>query len=114
MDGTRGNSLFPFEVLTDVVALFGTDYQKRRYLPRLAKGEPRGGICLSEPNAGTDLQALQTVARRDGDVYRVSGSKMWVTNGIYAQIFLLLAKTDRFRATAPSRHVGVHHRKGAR
>jgi alkylation response protein AidB-like acyl-CoA dehydrogenase len=81
-------------VLADVLVRYGTDEQKRRFLPRLAKGEPRGGICLSEPNAGTDLQSISTVARRDGDVYRVTGSKMWVTNGRYAELFLLLAKTD--------------------
>src|SRR5262245_36325759 len=68
-------------VLCNVLVRYGTDDQKQRYLPRLAKGEPRGGICLSEPNAGTDLQAISTKARRDGDHYRVDGSKMWVTNG---------------------------------
>jgi hypothetical protein len=81
-------------VLCDVLVRYGTDEQKQQYLPRLANGEPRGGICLSEPNAGTDLQAISTRARRDGDSYRVDGSKMWVTNGRRAQLFLLLAKTD--------------------
>jgi alkylation response protein AidB-like acyl-CoA dehydrogenase len=81
-------------VLCDVLAQYGTDDQKARFLPRLAKGEPRAGICLSEPNAGTDLQAITTTARRDGDAYVVDGSKMWVTNGRRAQVFLLLAKTD--------------------
>ena len=91
-------------VLADVLVRYGTEDQKRRFLPRLAKGEPRGGICLSEPNAGTDLQSITTVARRDGDVYRVTGSKMWVTNGRYGQIFLLLAKTD---VTAAPAHRGM-------
>ena len=81
-------------VLSDVLVRYGTDAQKQQFLPRLAKGDPRGGICLSEPNAGTDLQSISTVARRDGDVYRVTGSKMWVTNGRHAQVFLLLARTD--------------------
>jgi alkylation response protein AidB-like acyl-CoA dehydrogenase len=81
-------------VLCDVLVRYGTDEQKRRFLPRLASGEPRGGICLSEPDAGTDLQAITTTARRDGDTYRVDGSKMWVTNGRRAQVFLLLAKTN--------------------
>jgi alkylation response protein AidB-like acyl-CoA dehydrogenase len=81
-------------VLCDVLVRFGTEDQKQRFLPRLAKGEPRGGICLSEPNAGTDLQAITTMARHDGDTYYVTGSKMWVTNGRHGQIFLLLAKTD--------------------
>jgi alkylation response protein AidB-like acyl-CoA dehydrogenase len=81
-------------VLCDVLVRYGTDEQKRRFLPRLARGEPRGGICLSEPDAGTDLQAITTTARRDGDTYHVDGSKMWVTNGRRAQVFLLLAKTN--------------------
>jgi len=81
-------------VLCDVLVRFGTDEQKQRCLPGLAKGEPRGGICLSEPNAGTDLQAISTVARREGETYYVTGSKMWVTNGRYGETFLLLAKTD--------------------
>jgi len=91
-------------VLCDVLVRYGTDEQKRRFLPRLAKGEPRGGICLSEPNAGTDLQAITTGARRDGSEYRVTGSKMWVTNGRYGQVFLLLAKTD---PTATPAHRGM-------
>ena len=63
-------------VLADVLVRYGIEDQKRRFLPRLATGETRGGICLSEPNAGTDLQSISTVALRDGDSYRVSGSKM--------------------------------------
>jgi len=81
-------------VLCDVLVQFGTAEQKQRFLPRLAKGEPRGGACLSEPNAGTDLQAIATTAQRKGDTYYATGSKMWVTNGRYGEIFLLLAKTD--------------------
>jgi len=89
-------------VLCDVVVRYGTDDQKRQFLPRLAKGEPRGGIALSEPNAGTDLQSISTVALRDDAGYRVTGSKMWVTNGRHGQLFLLLAKTDP-HATPPHR-----------
>jgi len=91
-------------VLCDVLVRFGTEDQKQRFLPRLAKGEPRGGICLSEPNAGTDLQAITTVARRNGDAYYITGSKMWVTNGRHGQIFLLLVKTD---PTAQPPHRGM-------
>jgi len=91
-------------VLCDVLVRYGTDEQKRQFLPRLARGEPRGGICLSEPNAGTDLQAITTTAHRDGASYSVNGSKMWVTNGRRAQIFLLLAKTD---PAAQPRHRGI-------
>jgi len=81
-------------VLADVLGRFGTDDQKRRFLLGLATGERRGGICLSESNAGTDLQNIATTARRDGAVYRVNGSKMWITNARNGNTFLLLAKTD--------------------
>src|SRR5476651_2612726 len=89
-------------VLTDVLVRFGTDAQKQRFLPGLAKGDPRGGICLSEPGAGTDLQAITTTAARRGDSYVVNGSKMWVTNGRRAKTLLLMAKTDT-SATPPHR-----------
>ena len=79
-------------VLCDVLIRFGTEEQKQRFLPGLASGERRGGICLSEPGAGTDLQNISTTAARDGDVYRITGSKMWVTNGRYGNTFLLLAR----------------------
>ncbi len=81
-------------VLTDVLVRFGTPEQKRRFLPRLAEGDPRGGICFSEPGAGTDLQSITTTAARDGAVYRINGSKMWVTNGRHGRVFLVLTKTD--------------------
>lgn len=81
-------------VLCDVLREFGTPEQKRRYLPVLASGEKRGGICLTESQGGTDLQNISTTATRDGDVYRINGSKMWITNGRHGRIFLLLAKTD--------------------
>jgi alkylation response protein AidB-like acyl-CoA dehydrogenase len=81
-------------VLTDVLVRFGTPEQKHRFLPGLAAGDQRGGICFSEPGAGTDLQNISTTASRDGGAYRINGSKMWVTNGRYGHIFMLLAKTD--------------------
>jgi alkylation response protein AidB-like acyl-CoA dehydrogenase len=81
-------------VLTDVLVRFGTPEQKHRFLPGLATGDQRGGICLSESGAGTDLQNISTTAAREGGVYRINGSKMWVTNGRHGTVFLLLAKTD--------------------
>src|SRR5690348_2971973 len=81
-------------VLCDVLIRFGTAEQKQRFLPRLASGEQRGGICLSEPNAGTDLQGISTVATRHGDTYRINGSKMWVTNGRHGDTYLLLARLE--------------------
>src|SRR5215469_16635677 len=81
-------------VLAEVLGRFGTEDQKRRFLPGLATGDRRGGICLSESNAGTDLQNIATTATRDGSVYRVNGSKMWITNARHGNTFLLLAKTN--------------------
>src|SRR4029077_3100626 len=81
-------------VLSDVLVRFGTGEQKRRFLPGLASGERRGGICLSEPNAGTDLQRISTMAARHGEVYKINGSKMWVTTGRFGNTFLLLARLD--------------------
>jgi alkylation response protein AidB-like acyl-CoA dehydrogenase len=91
-------------VLCDVLIRFGTDEQKRAFLPELAAGRRRGGIALSEPNAGTDLQAITTTATRSGDVYFINGSKMWVTNGRRGDTFVLLARTDP-RAHPP--HTGM-------
>jgi alkylation response protein AidB-like acyl-CoA dehydrogenase len=82
-------------VMCDVVVRFGTEEQKRKYLPAMVRGEKRGGICLSEPDAGTDLQAIRTTATRRGDHYLINGSKMWVTNGRHGDTFLLLVKTDK-------------------
>ncbi|HJQ24185.1 MAG TPA: acyl-CoA dehydrogenase family protein [Blastocatellia bacterium] len=81
-------------VLCDVLARFGTAEQKQKYLPIMARGDKRGAICLSEPHAGTDLQAIKTTAERRGDAYYISGSKMWITNARRAELLLVLAKTD--------------------
>jgi alkylation response protein AidB-like acyl-CoA dehydrogenase len=82
----------------------GTDAQRRAWLPRLARGEARGGLCLTEPHAGSDVQAIQTVARRRGDGYVVNGTKMFVTNGREGNTFALLAVTD---PRAEPRHQGM-------
>ncbi len=81
-------------VMCDVLARFGTEEQKARILPELATGEKRGGLALSEPDAGSDVQRIRTIARRDGSDYVINGSKMWVTNGRYGNTFALLAKTN--------------------
>ncbi|OZI25261.1 acyl-CoA dehydrogenase [Bordetella genomosp. 7] len=82
----------------------GTEAQKQAFLPRFATGELRGGIGLTEPDCGTDLQAIRTVARREGDDYVVNGSKMWITNGYHGNCFALLVKTD---PQAEPRHKGM-------
>ena len=80
-------------VLCDVLARFGTAEQKQKYLPVMARGDQRGAICLSEPHAGTDLQAIKTTAERRGDAYAINGSKMWITNASQADWFCLLCNT---------------------
>ncbi|SAK52347.1 Acyl-CoA dehydrogenase [Caballeronia temeraria] len=82
----------------------GTEAQKREFLPRMATGELRGGIGLTEPDCGTDLQAIRTVARREGDEYVVNGSKTWITNSKYGNVLALLVKTD---PEAQPRHKGM-------
>jgi len=77
-----------------MLARHGTDEQKQRYLPELATGVRRTGIALTEPEAGTDLQGIRTVARRDGASYVVNGTKMWITNARYADPLPVLVKTD--------------------
>src|ERR671915_1049766 len=72
----------------------GTDEQKQRWLPRMATGELRAALSMSEPGAGSDVQAIACKAIRDGDDYRVTGTKMWVTNGLRAGLVVLLCKTD--------------------
>ena len=64
-----------------IVSTHGTDEQRRRFLPRFARGDLRGGLCLTEPHAGSDVQAIRTRARRDGEHYVVNSSKMFSTNG---------------------------------
>lgn len=91
-------------VLCDVIARFGTLEQKQKFLPVLARGEKRGAICLSEPHAGTDLQAIKTTATKRGDSYFINGSKMWITNGRRAEALLILAKTD---VNAKPTHAGM-------
>ena len=91
-------------IVASAIERNGTDEQKQRYLPRMATGELRGSIGLTEPNAGSDLQAIRTTARLDGDDYVVNGSKMWITNSMYGHFTLLLVKTD---PDAQPRHKGM-------
>ncbi len=72
----------------------GTDAQRHRYLHRLARGEILGAFCLTEPQAGSDSAAIQTRATRHGDVYRLNGTKSWVSSGGKAGLYLVFAKTD--------------------
>jgi alkylation response protein AidB-like acyl-CoA dehydrogenase len=81
-------------IMAVAVERFGTEAQKREWLPRFATGEIRGGLALTEPDAGTDLQAIRMTAVRDGDDYVINGTKTWISNGINGSCFALLVKTD--------------------
>src|SRR5437660_7172376 len=83
---------------------YGTDEQKRRWLPKMATGELRAALSMSEPGAGSDVQSIQCRATRDGDAYVVNGTKMWVTNGLRAGLVTLLCKTG---PSADPPHKGI-------
>ena len=91
-------------IMASAIERNGTQEQKREFLPRMASGEFRGSLGLTEPNAGSDLQAIRTVARRDGGHYVVNGSKTWITNSLHGHGTLLLVKTD---PQAEPRHKGM-------
>ena len=91
-------------VVAKLLLEFGTSEQRDRYLPRMATGEVRATMALTEPGGGSDLQAITTTARRDGDGYLVSGTKTWITNARRSQLIALLCKTD---PAAEPRHQGV-------
>jgi alkylation response protein AidB-like acyl-CoA dehydrogenase len=77
-----------------MIAAHGTEEQRQRFLPMMAEGDRRGGLCISEANAGSDVQAISMTATRHGEDYVIDGSKLWVTNGVHASVFAVLARTD--------------------
>jgi alkylation response protein AidB-like acyl-CoA dehydrogenase len=91
-------------VVAKLIHRFGTERQRARYLPRMATGEVRATMALTEPGGGSDLQAITTTARRDGDTYVVDGAKTWITNSRRSQVIALLCKTD---PDARPRHAGI-------
>jgi len=91
-------------VVAKLILTYGTEEQKRRYLPRMATGEVRATMALTEPGGGSDLQAIATHARPDGDGWVVDGTKTWITNARRSQLVALLCKTDK--AAVPA-HKGI-------
>jgi butyryl-CoA dehydrogenase len=91
-------------VVSKLLLLFGTDEQKQRYLPKLATGEIRATMALTEPGGGSDLQAMTTTARIDGDDLVINGAKTWITNARRSGVIALLCKTD---PNATPRHAGI-------
>jgi len=81
-------------MLAYLISAHGTQEQKDYFLPKMATGEVRGALSMSEPDLGSDVAAIRTSARRDGDDYVLSGQKMWVTNGATASVVVLLARTE--------------------
>ena len=91
-------------VVAKLLLQFGTEEQQDRYLARMATGEVRATMALTEPGGGSDLQAMRTVARRDGEHYVVNGSKTWITNSRRSRLIALLCKTD---PNAVPKHAGM-------
>ena len=79
------------------ILLFGTEEQKRKYLPQIASGEKLAAFAATEANAGSDVAAMQTQAVKDGEGYRLNGTKQWITNGGEADIYVVFAVTDKRR-----------------
>ena len=87
-----------------MIKTYGTDEQRETYLPRMATGELHSAYSMTEPHAGSDVQAIRTLAERDGDEFVITGQKMWATNGFQSNMMTLLAKTD---PNAEPRHRGM-------
>ncbi|MES2975158.1 MAG: acyl-CoA dehydrogenase family protein [Pseudomonadota bacterium] len=95
--GYTGQSSFTIQTHTDIISAYlealGTEEQKKQWLPRMVQGITIGAIALTEPHAGSDLKAMRTTARREGDEYVISGSKTFITNGINADLIIVACKT---------------------
>jgi alkylation response protein AidB-like acyl-CoA dehydrogenase len=91
-------------IVAHMIARHGTEAQKQHFLPRMATGEVRGSFSMSEPDLGSDVAAIKTRAKKDGDGYVIDGSKMWLTNGGSSNLIALLVKTDE-SAEKPHRNL---------
>ena len=91
-------------VVSKLLSAFGTEEQRQHWLPRMSTGEVRATMALTEPGGGSDLQAMLTTARRDGDAYVLRGSKTWISNARRSQVMAVLCKTD---PGAQPRHAGI-------
>jgi acyl-CoA dehydrogenase len=81
-------------IVAPYIVNYGSEEQKRKWLPRMASGELIGAIAMTEPGAGSDLQGIRTSAVRDGNHYRINGSKTFITNGQHANLIIVVTKTD--------------------
>ena len=92
--GSTSGMTLHSDIVADYIVHYGTEEQKRHWLPRMVSGETVTAIAMTEPGAGSDLQGVRTTARREGDVYVVNGSKTYITNGQHADLTIVVAKTD--------------------
>lgn len=93
-------------IMAAAVQRFGTEEQRQRFLPRFARGELRGGVALTEPDCGTDLQSIRTTASRGDGCYVINGTKSWITNSVHGQVLAVLVKTDT-EAVPPHRGMSL-------
>ncbi len=91
-------------ILAYVISTYGTEEMKQRFLPKMSEGVIRGGLALTEPGGGSDMQNLQTSAVKDGEEYVINGNKMFISNGEHGNAFAVLARTDK---TAQPPHRGI-------
>ncbi len=99
-----GGIIGTHHIMTYVISNFGTEEQKSTFLPAMARGQMRGGLALTEPDAGSDVQSLSLAATKDGEEYVLNGTKMFITNGRYGDTFAVLARTD---PNASPKHRGL-------
>ncbi|NOD75806.1 MULTISPECIES: acyl-CoA dehydrogenase family protein [unclassified Ruegeria] len=96
--GARGDAGWGYgiqSIVTHYLTAYGSEDQKHKWLPKLASGEMVGALAMTEPSTGSDVQAVQTTAEKDGNSYRLNGSKIFITNGQSADLIIVAAKTDK-------------------
>ncbi len=101
-------------VVAKLLSLYGTEEQKQRYLPKMATGEIRATMALTEPGGGSDLQAMSTNAKTDGDDLVITGSKTWISNARRSGLIALLCKTDPAASPQAQGHLDRPGRARAR
>ncbi len=92
--GSSAGITLQSDIVADYIVAYGSEEQKRKYLPKMITGEIVTAIAMTEPGAGSDLQGVRTTARKDGNHYVISGSKTYITNGQSADLIIVVAKTD--------------------
>src|SRR3546814_6676018 len=110
---TRTDTLFPYTTLfrslvATYILSFGSEEQKRHWLPKMVKGEAIGSLGMTEPHAGSDLKAVRTQAVRDGDEFVINGQKVFISNGQLCDVIVLATKTDSLADRKSTRLNSTH------